>query len=217
MDEINDEREGERYDMGIFNNFVLIERNVAAEAAADRLINEIFPQRCIRRRHSTLNVAGLVDDDVETQNQNVADSHAQIPNAKRRRASTDSRVYIAPPELRSTIDLVRGTAGVLDYRSTFHSVKDRQARIAGPASTAGTSTSTSIQTGTSASTKDVEFIDAQTDNSSTVNIDNTNAIADDIHVENAGTSTTNVTPSINPETLRQMEERLLQLRQNLGK
>lgn len=278
LNQVNTGRQDEeKYGIEIFNGFVSIQRHDRTETAAERLIDQTFPRRNINRRHSiSVNVnqpvqpvqavnvfqAVNVNQAAEVQDQNAIDADDTIPNvptAKRRRhASVDSRVYIAPPELRPTIDSFRGAGGVLNYRSSFHSVNKKQASIVPIGSIARTSTITSMQSSsvdigsfatatatTSTSTNmQLSSFDSSTDISTEnandydemeieTNVDDAGGISqqndstdsnthDEIQTQNSNVDTTNSAAenntfsSVSAEQLKQMEENLHKLRENLG-
>lgn len=128
LDEVNaDLPQNRQHDMRLFNHFVHIQRHNATEEAAERVIDRKIPRRRILRRHSTMNlgevvqpdvadVADLPDQNLELAVQNdLPAENVELPeqNArKKRRASVDARIYLAPPEIRSAIQTLRQSDGV---------------------------------------------------------------------------------------------------------
>lgn len=228
-------RPNDQYDMGIFNQFVLMQRHDATEAAAQKLIDQMIPRRMVRRRHSMMNLAEIVDEERDEM-PHVAPLPTQVP-AKRRRASMDARTYLAPPEVRPAIDTLRQIDGVLNYRSSFHSVKRKQANVAAIGSFADVNTN--INTSTNEETNSFSNMPSSEHNVDIImeNADTGDAIMDNISdsgticpenvadgeaepmivdMENIGANNDS-TASLGKETLEQMEENLRRLRESLGK
>lgn len=220
----------QKHDMRIFDQFVLIPRHDAAEEAAEKVIDQTLPRRRIRRRHSMMNLAEVVEEEGAVQMQNVADVPAQV-HAKKRRFSMDARTYLAPPEMHSAIDTFRQTDGVMKYNSSFHSVKQKQANVVaiGAFSVASTSTNTNRESSSNSNISPIE----QSANITIENTDTGDALMDitnninvavhemepsDISMENIGENEDS-TASVSEETLTlaQMEENLRKLRERLGK
>lgn len=221
-----------RHDMRMFNQFVLIERHDATEEAAERLIDEILPRRCIRRRHSTMNLGEIVQEE-SVEDQNAANMPAQIP-AKRRRLSMDARIYIAPPEVRPAIHTLRQTDGVVNYCSSFHSIQQKKAHVVAvsPLSEASTSASTNQEMNLSISLSEPR-VDITTQNGTFDAPWDITAEINDIEPENSAgnendpsnmqmknvdaTKNKNRDETVEKETLAQMEQNLQRLRESLGK
>lgn len=143
-----------KHGMRMFNQFVHIQLNYDVEKKVKDFmdkIDRIIPRRRIQRRHSVLNLGEVLpNNQVEAQNAVLPVQNAVLPlqNAvrtpfRKRNASVDARMYLAPPEMQSTINLLRQKDGVLKYESSFHSVQQKRARVAGIGPSTSTSTSTS--------------------------------------------------------------------------
>lgn len=158
-----------KHESGIFNPYVVLERHNQTEEAAQKLIDEILPRRRIQRRHSTLDVAEIVNED-DGEVQNVVDLSTPPPPppppAKRRRVSMDVRSYFAPLEVRSVIQSIRQTGGALNYRSTFHSTQQRQKHVAAIA-TSSTTTSSEANSSPNLSTNEHNYDDVDDMNDNT--------------------------------------------------
>lgn len=172
-------------------------------------IDRTIPRRRIQRRHSMLNLGEVLENNqVEAQNAVLPAQNAVLPMPnenlpvgkppKKRSASVDARMYLAPPEMQSTINLLRQKDGVLNYQSSFHSVHQKRARVVEIGTYSGLSTST---------------VDAVLDTTNDIGSEN-QVQSSNVRMENAGALTVSI---VNPETMSQMEETLRQLRENLGK
>lgn len=142
-----------------------------------------------------------VQNDLPAENVELPEQNAR----KKRRASVDARTYFAPLEIRSTIQTLRQSDGVLNYNASFHSVKRKQAHVAAIKTISEPSTSTSTRCSISSDptvttiendddTDDVH-LDIANDISETglgnssghgtepSNTDTENSVADDVHVD----------------------------------
>lgn len=217
--------------MRLFNSFVHIQRHPATELAIDKEIDKTIPRRCIRRRHSVLNVAE------EAQIQNVDDVAEQVPEqvrAKKRRFSVDARTYLAPPEVRSAIDSFRQKDGVVKYHSSFHSVQQKTVQVVAIGNIPVASTNINMNPEDRPLSKistceqnvhtiaDDNTVDDETfmdigDVSFNVNETSHEIQSSDFSMQNVVASIdTNTIVNTEPLTLAQMEENIRQMRIKLG-
>lgn len=214
--------------MRIFNQFVHIDRNDEVEAAAQRLIDEQIPRRRIRRRHST-----MLGEVIPEAGNEPDEQRELVAPRKKRRESMDARIYVAPPEIRSAIQTLRQSpSGVLNYQSSFHSVRQRQTHIAAIGAISEPSSSSNLSGHTTALMTDddddindingteavsIEAI-SEPSSSSNSSVPTKALMTDDVDdATNVTESAVDKGASSGVPSLAQMEENLRRLRENLGK